>query len=206
MHATIKNDSLKWGVPNDSDQVVLSYPAIGLATVDLSTGTHITCCLRGGTVYLVPESDELQPITVILSQVDTEVEPPMKYLQGFTAGNVRVDGIKSSADKELAVLVYSLAGGILKVYACELLAPTEEDSVLLELVKNGSAQFLRDLLFSVEDDDPLLSASEAWKRSREEVMQADDGALTAETLRSPSFIHTRQVLMELSEVDGSTMS
>jgi hypothetical protein len=55
MRAMITDGSLRWGV--DGDQRVLSFPAIGIAPVTLSTGPHLACCLRGGTVYLVPENE-----------------------------------------------------------------------------------------------------------------------------------------------------
>lgn len=203
LRAAVEDGTLSWGVHNDCDQVVLSYPAIGIAPVKLSTGTHIACCLRGGTVYLVPDSEHLEPISVILAPVDTEQETCTHYIQGFTAGNVIVDGLEQTVgNDDLAVLVFSTAGGILEVYACSLLSQTEQDSTLLELVENGPAELLRDLLCLVEEDDPLL-VSDAWKKSRDELMLvAKNDSLTAEMLRSSSFTHTRTVLMKLSEKDS----
>ena len=207
MYATIDDSSLQWGVSNESDQVVLSYPAIGLATVSLSTGRYLACCLRGGTVYLVPESDSntVKPVLVILGHVDVGKEPSTHYLQGFTAGNVLVNGVKTAVSKNqnLAVLIYSSAGGVLKVNSCELLAQTEQDSILLELVHNGTAQLLRELLCSVDDDDGLLRSSDVWRRARRELIQAKDDALTAEMLNSLSFVHTRQVLIQLASEDAN---
>ena len=198
MSAKFEDDTLLWGVCNDLDQVIISYPAIGLVPVDLRIGTHIACCLRGGTVYLIPQSDTLEPIKVILGPIDAEHQPSVQYLQGFTAGNISVNGITSTTDKEVPVLIYSSDGGILKVYACLLLSQTEQDCVLQELVNNGSAQLLREFLCSLEDDNPQLR-SDIWKKSRHEMMQTNDETLSFETLCSSSFVHTRKVLMDLSE-------
>lgn len=194
MHASIEEGMLRWGVKKDIDQVVLSFPAIGIAPVNLSTGTSVACCLRGGTVYLVPEGEHLQPITVILGPVNKDQESSIHYLQGFTAGNVCVGGIPG-----LAVLVFASAGGTLQVFSCALLTQTEEESVLQELVHNGSVELLRDFLCSVEEDDQLL-ALDVRKKAREELMQdASTDQVTVELLNSPSFVNTRELLVELSK-------
>jgi hypothetical protein len=193
IHATFADGSLRWGV--NGNQIALSFPAIGIASVTLSTGHHVACCLRGGTVYLVPDNDS--PVTAILAPV--ERKSSTQYLQGFHAGNVLVEGITSSSgDKDLAVLVYSGAGGILQVYSCELLSQTEQDSVLRELVENGSVKLLREMLCSLSDEDPLL-IMDLWNLARDEFLQASD-APTYSMLRSASFGNTRCLLMELSEV------
>jgi hypothetical protein len=140
MRAAIADGSLRWGV--DCDQRVFFFSAIGIAPVTLSTGPDMACCLCGGTVYLVPENDT--PVTAILGPVEKQAST--QYLHGFHAGNVRVEGITSSRDNELPVLVYSGAGGILKVYSCELLSETEQDRLLRELVENGSVKLLREML------------------------------------------------------------
>lgn len=206
LRATLEDGNFCWGVQNDCDQVTLSYPAVGLAHVHLPMGDYIACCLRGGTVYLVPDSKDVEPITAILGPADAEEEDSTHYLQGFTAGNVRVDGIeRSTCETELAVLLFSSAGGVLKVYSCALLAQSEEDSILNELVENGTFRFFRDLVGSLEDDDPLLGSGE-WNKARDEMKKVRGKELTAETLRSPSMVYTRQVLMELSKKgnDAST--
>lgn len=203
MRATFQDDVLRWGVHHDSEQVVLSYPAIGIALVSLSTSTtSVACCLRGGTVYLLPESEHLEPITVILGPVDTDGDSSINHLQGFTAGNVCVDGIPGIVANELAVLIFASAGGIMKVSTCALLAQSEEDLFLQELVKNGSAQLLRELLCSVDEDDKLLMTSQVWRKAREELAQAPY-ELKVEMLNSSSFINTRQLLFEIAEEDRS---
>jgi hypothetical protein len=194
MRASIEEGLLCWGVQKDFDQVVLSFPAIGIAPVNLSTGTSVlACCLRGGTVYLVPEGEHLEPITVILGPVDKDQESTINYLHGFTAGNVCVDGIPG-----LAVLVFASAGGTLQVFSCALLTQTEEDNVFQELVHNGSVELLRDLLCSVEEDDQLL-APDVRKKAREELMQTSADQVTIDLLNSPSFVNTRELLLKLSK-------
>lgn len=195
MRATIVEGSLHWGV--DGDQRVLSFPAIGIAPVALSTGSHVACCLRGGTVYLVPENDN--PVTVILAPVEKQAST--QYLHGFHAGNVRVEGIMSSRDNELPVLVYSGAGGISKVYSCELLSLTEQDCLLRELVENGSVKLLWEMLCSLSDEDPLL-IMDLWKLARDEFLQSSN-APTFGMLCSASFANTRHLLMELSKEEYS---
>lgn len=193
MHAMSVDGSFRWGV--NGNQIALSFPAIGIASVTLSTGSHVACCLRCGTVYLVPENDS--PVTAILAPV--ERESSTRYIQGFYAGNVLVDG--STSFKDLPVLVYSGAGGILQVYSCELLSQTEQDSVLRELVENGSVKLLQDLLSSLSEEDPLL-IMDVWNLARAEFLQAND-APTFFMLRSASFANIRRLLVELSEVDDS---
>lgn len=203
MSATFENGSLEWGVNSDNDQVILSFPAIGIVSVHLASGTHTACCLRGGTVYLIPKTNSenrLEPIAVILRPVDDETEPSTQYLQGFTAGNMAVGGLetRSNESNELAVLIYSLGGGILQVSSCTLLTQPEEYYVLHELVENGTIQLLRELLCSLEDDDPLFSSkSSSWRQARDELKKAaSEGNVE---LNSPMYTSTREVLMELAE-------
>jgi hypothetical protein len=194
MHATFADGSLRWGV--NGSQIALSFPAIGIASVTFSTGSHVACCLRSGTVYLVPENDT--PVAAILAPV--ERESSTQYLQGFHAGNMLVKGITSYSD--LPVFVYSGAGGILQVYSCVLLSQTEKDSVLRELVENGSVTLLRDFLCSLRGEDPLL-IMDLWNLARDEFLHANDTP-TFSMLSSASFANTRRLLIELSEVnDGS---
>lgn len=202
MRATFEDGLLRWGVDHDSDQINMSYPAIGIAPITLSTSTSVACCLRGGTVYLLPESNHLDPIIVILGPIDPDGESSINYLQGFAAGNLCVDGIPGvPIANQQAVLIFA-SGGIMKVCTCALLAQLEEDWVLQELIDNGTITLLRDLLCSFNEDDKLLE-SELWRKAREELVQSSNDDLNVELLNLLSFINTRQLLLELATEDGS---
>lgn len=208
MEASVdSNGSLEWGVVHDSDQVTLSFPAIGVAPVELSTGVHIACCLRGGTVFLVPKDNVLSPVTAILAPVDDleEEEEPLSphYLHGFCAGNVSVKGINFfPRDATLPVLVFSGPPGVLQVFSRELVSQTEEETLLRELLENGTVQLLGEMLCSLRDEDPLLIL-EIWNQSRQEFLgiEADVTSLRVNDLSSPSFAHTQRLLIQLAEQD-----
>ena len=228
---------LQWGIQNDYHQLLLSYPAIGCAQVQLQRQmqqTHLACCLRGGTTYLVPimeddndddndvadvvvPGESKDPSTKAMSEPlhDITVYTPgsseisdSQYVQSFTAGNVIIENDNHRpnqqqqqqqhqqqqhhnhhAKEELEVmkapvLVYGWAGGIVDVYSCELRDVKKEShccrsmighrevDILQELVNNGSAQMLNELLPALLDTDPLLRQP-LWKQALKESLQRE---------------------------------
>jgi hypothetical protein len=137
------------GVAQPDHQLLLSYPAIGSAQIDIvdesgKPSSYMAACLRGGTCYLIPISTNTnnnQSIATIPYPQDIESDLSFVYVQAFTAGNLVLDGI------DLPVLVYAWPGGVIDVYACGLM-PSEAPN------SNGSE--------SIDDDssDVLISRAE----------------------------------------------
>ena len=48
------HSTMKWGVSDDNHMALLSFPAIGAGFLRFQRKLHLVCCLRGGTVYLLP--------------------------------------------------------------------------------------------------------------------------------------------------------
>jgi hypothetical protein len=255
------NGELEWGIASDYNQLLLSYPSIGCAslmwnvtspsmappTSDRQHIPHVACCLRGGTTYVVPvfptasEEDtddsvgEATPLTVFSLDAETD----SNYMQSFTAGNmILAPGDSSSRDENASdhshhhdsepVLIYGWAGGIVDIYSCELMVNStnkessasatrgtacrammghREISILEELVANGSARMLRELLPALQDSDPLLQqprwvqALEECRRQRSDTSKDDNSAyddLTVEKLLQPEYTAFRSLLLLMS--------
>jgi hypothetical protein len=203
---TDEGEAVSWGIARRSDQLLLSYPAIGLGTVTLrsppsgsaasSEAHYLACCLRGGTVYLVDllptlgDSDDSLPrrqLKVIAYPKDLDVDSSaVQQVQGFVAANINSRGAWCA--ESVPVLVYAWPGGILDVYACELQARTGCPRRLLEqLVENGSAQLLRELLME-STDESLASRGELWCSAKVEVHTMFPPSTTSDDLETPRTI------------------
>ena len=127
-----------WGVMDEDNQIMLFQRCVGLGTLDFDrTRRYIACCLRAGTIFLVP---------VAKIKTSKQIRSPMKcdnlimfpvsvasngdddgfihFVQSFTAGISRVTTWKASLDKEendadcfmKPIAIVGWTGGILDVY------------------------------------------------------------------------------------------
>ena len=178
------NEPLAWGVSPVTDQYCLSYPCIGIGCVMLDasavnhdgTVPYVVCCLRGTATYMIPASSPLcndnhhaKPVIALSVPHDSDDDSPLRYLQGFTAVNVG----GTAGQHGVQLLVYVWPGGIVDVYSCTLLRDTaapKGPQFLQELVGNGSADLLRDLLVSL-DASELDNVASDWIAARAEVQE-----------------------------------
>lgn len=161
--------SLLWGVENDINQALMQFPAIGLGQVNLTNGPHLACSLRGGTTYLLPiasksETQSAVPVFLFPEKDDEEDGEALRYLHGFTAGNINI----KEGNTPLPVLIYSGDGGLIEVYACDLLGHTvntaQEQLCIEEMHRNGSLDLLLKVLQFITEEDHLLDVEE-WKNA-----------------------------------------
>lgn len=205
LHANVDEKSvLSWGVQDDVNQSLLQYPAIGMGKVNLASGPHLACSLRGGTTYLLPiasQSDASTDVPVFLfpeKEDDEDDDEVLRYIQGFTAGNIKMK------DVDVPVLVYAGEGGLLEVYVCELLYQentlAQELLCLEEMQRNGTIDVLLGALQSMKEGDPLLKADE-WMRAYTEVSSAG-GEISASSIVNDTDKHKaiRSLALHLAKI------
>lgn len=161
-----------WGIQNDSDQLLLSYPAVGMGTMTWNQTEYLVCCLRAGTSYLIPTSGNSSEIPVVLYPHDTDADTTHVYVQAFTAGLLRQSGTEKGSG--LPVLVYMFPGGVIEIYCCHLLSsmaylPSIEDQVLEEMIQQGCL----DLVYQLLGQDLVVveETNEIWRNAKHEWQQ-----------------------------------
>ncbi|EED91595.1 predicted protein [Thalassiosira pseudonana CCMP1335] len=123
-----------WGILCNDNQFMLFQKCIGLGAIEYEESRYICCCLRGGTLYLVPVSDtnndhsaSHNKVTILVVPVDPSGEDDgvIRYIQNFASGVVRVSRWKedhrssrseqaaTSTAKSVALMGWS--GGIVDV-------------------------------------------------------------------------------------------
>jgi len=219
---------MSWGIKNDTDQMLLTYPCIGLGKVSMAcpfgskqncdAAEHLVCCLRGATSYLLPlhdtdEREEHEGARVISYPHDLDtVTYPVQQVQGFTAGNlVHRNVIGEDAHlSSTAVMVYAWPGGLIDVHSCRLIQkdPCPRTTILSGLVDNDSVKMLHAFLDSFGAREELNDRGHAWQAAFDEIKAftvsrtAKNPALTIslDNLCSSRFVAFRSLLLELSKV------
>lgn len=196
-----------WGVMPYARQATLAYPAIGLGELNLPSGPHLACCLRGGTVYCLSmdydEEDE-SAIPIFLPPFEGG-EEDYEFLHGFAAGNIQMQGsgvtYGSLHTDKLPIVVYSGDGGVMEVFACGSLCsmnPSVEKHVALqEMTENGTIRMLVDELQGMSDENSLLTDI-LWLKSRQECR---DEAITVDMVMANHknrFENTHALLLSLA--------
>ena len=125
-----------WGVFHDDNQIMLFQRCIGLGTFDYSNNSlsdselrSIVCCLRGGTIYVVPVRAENDVTNNDLFMFAVPLDPNgdddglVRLAQSFTAGMAQVLCWKGGVVKEntdccttKSVALLGWPGGIIDVY------------------------------------------------------------------------------------------
>ena len=213
----IMGGELFWGIAKDKHQLLLSYPSVSCSRVDFAAkGQHLVSCFRGGTVFLIPTEDndtveDETDIIVIPYPHDVDSDSSSQFVQGFTAGNLQVRHRDGSLIR-MAVLVYSWAGGIVDINACNLFENVQSKSstdpveigmaeklVLQEMIDNGTLSMLCNLLQRMEDSDQQLD-DRLWKDARDEYTASTSlfDSCSLETICSVSFGALRLLLLSLA--------
>ncbi|KAL9188557.1 hypothetical protein ACHAXT_006935 [Thalassiosira profunda] len=123
-----------WGVMQANNQLMFFERCIGLAAVD-GGGRYVACCLRGGTIYLVPvvepgtattDQNEIAMLSVPVDP-DGEDDGLERFVQNFTAGTALVGNWKDPLSRERyrasdkvsarVVAMVGWPGGNIDVYA-----------------------------------------------------------------------------------------
>lgn len=228
-----------WGIEKGVDQLLLSYPCIGMGAVtsDLHREDnhnnhpnqgggvpHVAFCLRGGTTYLIPIIQNAEPpdnkatrpssITVVSYPHDIDSDTTVQHLHGFRAGNLRYLRGKEhggqSSKSSVPAFFYSWGGGIVDVYSCQTMTTKHEiDSIatLEEMVENGSANLLKNLLTSLDNSNLSLYDS-TWQAAHDELDRLSPIATTRESISLDDILsdrlqNFRTVLLQLAEINDT---
>ncbi|GKY93224.1 hypothetical protein MPSEU_000290100 [Mayamaea pseudoterrestris] len=221
--STKKNEitSVSWGVTRNQDQMLLSYPAVGLGSVMLddtdedasASNPYAVCCLSGTTTYLSPlTSNNVKPVkpfkvTSYPHEIDSDI--PVEFVHGFTAGVMLSSprrAIRDCTSKTTAIMIYAWhGGGLLDVYSCQLMKKSNSHSIISRLVDDGAAEMLRSLLYAtcssssetVSDE----AAPESWQRAHDALVAArkGEGALILHDVCSDELDAFRSLLLQFAQ-------
>ncbi|KAL3935624.1 MAG: hypothetical protein SGBAC_008890, partial [Bacillariaceae sp.] len=222
----------------DVHQLLLSYPVVGCGRIhqehnvngnddahngdETSREEYIACCLRGGTCFLIPVTNEEvhQEIIAIPYLHDVDADWTSVYLQGFAAGDLRVIANKDTKSKRsIPIVVYALAGGALDVYACSLMHPPmpdiekhvaddEKRECLAGLLGSDTLSVVSQLLeqMNTDENDPLWS-DQLWKETHE-VFQSSEispTAITMDQIQSSVFASFNRLLLGIARSAESAL-
>ena len=210
------DDTLSWGIARNQDQMLLSYPAFGAGTVQLSQSAKkpgpetwpVSCpyavfCLSGSTTYLAPIGSSSQDLRTTFYPHEVDSDSPVENVQGFAAGNVTNREAQSNA-----VLVYGWPDGLLDIYSCQLLRKDFcPRSTIVSLMERGTAELLRSLLFSEmkqkQNEEDRRSTPVEWMRPYEELKAAGslESEFTVDDICSQKLERFRALLLSFGQTD-----
>lgn len=193
-----------WGITDENNQIMLFQQCIGLGTIKSGNERYIACCLRGGTMYLVPVVEGTDPkkdIVVYATPVDLADCGAVRYVQKFAAGMAKVTSWQdddNSSDMKCAALI-GWSGGKIDVY--EMKREEPGDNTLLEKVAEGGAlsKFVETIM-AMDENHIQLKSSAMWKKAWDECTNANEADSTADKIRNPNdhaFEGTRSLLLSL---------
>ena len=185
MYAT----GLSWGLQHNRNHIMMPFPSFAGAGIfdtesSSSSSQFIACCLRGGTVIVIPvkHSQNFSCNDVLLNNTSFDSagidDDSVRFIQGFTAGNIRVRSLgQSLPDPKRLLKIYFQAWscGTIECYTCDpqyrgLQGPDDMTSqVYRELKSNGALERLISLLTSdhshLEAGPLLQQASREYRRA-----------------------------------------
>lgn len=231
--------SSAWSISSDCHALLLSYPTVGCGAVRFTCSgsdpnQYVAYCLRGGTVYLILTAHQqgngvdeetnrnigLPTVYVYPFPHELDLDLDARFLQGFTAGMLRVASRERRDEVREPVLVCAWPGGYFDISSCSLTRPISESladqqvamttntnvessdqtRLLQELLENGSVHLLEQLLEALGSDDPLLQEAIWHKAFVEYTARPLHQDWTLDLLLSDDFESLRTVLLELSQV------
>ena len=183
---------------------MLFQQCIGLGTIESGNERYLACCLRGGTIYLVPVVEGNNPrkdIVMYATPVDSADCGAVRYIQNFAAGLAQVKSWQedddSSSMKYAAMIGWS--GGKIDVY--ELNAEETRENMLLDkLAERGTLSNFVKVLMNMEKSHNLLESSTLWKQAWDECTQANEVESVVNRIRNPNddtFEGTRLLVLSL---------
>jgi hypothetical protein len=199
---SLERGEFSWGVFREQDQMLLSYPCVGMGSVKIVgdhdwSGAYVAFALRGATTYLYPLLSELTHLKVVCCPHDVDSDGLVQHVHGFTTGNVVL------SDTGLAsVLVYAWSGGLIDVYSCQLRRKEViRRSIMTKLMDNGSVAMLQALLSSCERSESSLAGVQSlWSLASKEIAKHEgNDSLTLENLCSDNYKAFRMLLLTLAE-------
>mmetsp|Transcript_21338 Transcript_21338/g.45095 ORF Transcript_21338/g.45095 Transcript_21338/m.45095 type:complete len:272 (+) Transcript_21338:1770-2585(+) len=225
-----------WGVMEEDNQIMLFQRCIGVGTFDYSNicpfksrldetvaKRYIACCLRGGTIYLIPVKEPSasghNDITMLAAPLepDGDDDGVVRFAQNFTAGMAQVlswtnqvlidttkmiGNISDSTKKSVAMVGWP--GGNVDVYEVNP-AQSRDTSILVgELVDSGVVTKLVERLLEVDKSHPLIT-SELWRKVWHECDRVKNVDAILKGIKSTSrdFSAMRSMLLNLTQYDSN---
>lgn len=209
VEAEFRSGCLSWGLLRSFDQLVFSFPVVGVGGVSYQynngegcCSNSVACCLRGGTTYLIPIRDdasqrESHNILVFPLPHDVDLDSYTRQLQGFTSGNILLTryspDVSNQSEDLFSILVYVWPGGLIDVYNCGLVMKRYpkprilNDIVFLrELDANGSLIILQIFLESA-DTENLKTRGAHWMLARDEILTLKGNRIRLDDFRCNKF-------------------
>jgi hypothetical protein len=110
------------------------------------------------------------PVLALSIPHDIDDDVSIRYVQGFLASSLTLE--PRNDNNSIPILIYVWPGGVIDVYSCGLLHHVHnstEEQLHQELITNGSADALRDLLTTSDEDE-----HSDWMAAKEEIRQLND--------------------------------
>lgn len=176
-----------WGVTDENNQVLFCHKVVGLGTIASGQERYLACCLRGGTMYLLPVVEGRKSRTDIImyaTPVDSTDFGTVRYVHGFAAGlaqvkhwnNVKDD--KSGYNTKCTAMV-AWSGGKIDVYEFDTGESRDDHLLLQQLAEKGTISKIVEMMLTMEESQcPLQMPSALWKQAWEECKQAKEDAET----------------------------
>lgn len=185
---------------------MLSQKSIGLGTIKSENERYIACCLRGGTIYLVPVVEGIDPrkdIMMYATPVDSADCGAVRYVHNFIAGLAQVkpwqgkrEEDNSSSMKCAAMIGWS--GGKIDVYEMNT-AETNDNCLLNKLTERGTTSKMVEMIMNMDESHHQLKSS-LWKQAWDECMKANEVETVASRVRNlndETFKGTRSLILSL---------
>lgn len=206
-----KPRNLCWGLKHRGNQVVLPYPSCGIGLFNnRRTSGHpqsIACCLRGGTTIILPtKTDESSLVhDVVIHSLPFDAtgvdDDSVRYVQGFTAGNVRARTWGRANEAEsvpMPIYFQAWPNGAIDCYTCDL--PVPQNETVTQIVDTDrskhlyqilpSRDVLKDFLHLLSLDHSDLKPESLLRKASEEykLKPIEDGDLLAGIIEKPQNV------------------
>lgn len=199
-----------WGVTDENNQVLFCHKVVGIGTIANGQERYLACCLRGGTMYLLPvaeNSKSRKDIIMYATPVDPTDFGTVRYVHGFAAGmaqvkpwnNIKDD--KSGYNTKCTAMV-AWSGGKMDVYELDTGESRDDHLLLQKFAEKGTISKIVEMMLTMEEDHRHLQTSSAlWKQAWEECKQAkeDEGTIVKSIMsqNDDNFEGMRSLLLHL---------
>jgi hypothetical protein len=216
--ATNDQQPIPWGVSNVMHRYCLSYPCIGIGTIEICEDNddgistrYVVCSLRGSATYMIPlpmsnsHSRNDLPVLALVLPHDIDEDVTIRYTQGFAATNIVIKGRHEEngirQETTIPLLAYVWPGGLIDIYSCGSLPHVPlsiEHQLLTELIANGSVDALRALILCSTDDTELMTKPK-WTEALNEIHQYGETLpIGVNNIISDTMASLRSILLDLN--------
>lgn len=194
-----------WGITDENNQIMLFQKCIGLGTIKSGNERYLACCLRGGTIYLVPvvvEGTDRKDIIMYATPVDSADSGAVRYVHNFTAGVAQVKSWQDKRDKDgsssmKCVAMIGWSGGKIDVYEMNTVN-TRCNLMLDKLTERGTLTKFVEMIRNMDETHHQLQSSLLWKQAWDECMKTNEVEAVVRNLNDGAFEGTRLLILSLT--------